>query len=80
MKIELSDDQLETLRLKATAQGLTLEGWFQKLAEQQAPAEQRKKKLRYSLTELLAQSDSNAPLSEEDLAWLNAPSVGRESG
>ena len=79
VKIELSDDQVETLRMKATAQGLTLEGWFQRLAEQQAPAGQRKRILCYNLTELPAQSDPNSPLSDEDLAWMTAPSVGRES-
>ena len=33
----------------------------------------------YSLDELLAQSnDCDLSLSEEDSAWLNSPSVGRE--
>lgn len=33
---------------------------------------------RYTLDELLAQCDSNAPLTEEDRIWIGAPSVGRE--
>ncbi|NNM58670.1 MAG: antitoxin [Legionellales bacterium] len=32
----------------------------------------------YTLEELLAQCDPNAPVSDEDLAWLDAKSVGRE--
>ncbi len=37
--IELSDEQAEALRTRATSQGLTLEGWFQKIAEREAPAD-----------------------------------------
>jgi hypothetical protein len=33
---------------------------------------------RYTLDELLAQCDSSAPLTDEDRAWLDFPSVGRE--
>jgi antitoxin ChpS len=33
---------------------------------------------RYSLDELLAQCDPDAPLSDEEQAWLDAPPVGRE--
>ncbi len=33
---------------------------------------------RYTLEELLAQSDPNAPMSDEDREWLNSPPVGRE--
>lgn len=38
--------------------------------------ERRKRK--YTLAELLAQCDPDAPFSEEDLEWLNSPPVGRE--
>lgn len=34
---------------------------------------------RYSLAELLAQCDADAPLSEEARAWDEAPSVGGEA-
>ena len=33
---------------------------------------------KYTLEELIAQCDLNAPWSEEELEWRNAPSVGRE--
>lgn len=74
--IQIPDDQAEALQAKAAAQGLTLEAWLQKLAGLQ---EQRTRKSRYSLSELVAQCDSSAPLSEEDEAWLDAPLAGREA-
>lgn len=37
-----------------------------------------RRKRKYTLDELLAQCDPNAPFSEEDNEWLNAPPVGRE--
>jgi antitoxin ChpS len=33
---------------------------------------------RYRLDELLAQCDPTIPSSDEDLAWLTAPSAGQE--
>lgn len=36
------------------------------------------KKPHYTLAELLAQCDANAPLSEEDRVWLDLPPVGKE--
>jgi antitoxin ChpS len=35
-------------------------------------------KHRYTLDELLAQCDPDAPLSQEQREWLDAPAVGRE--
>jgi antitoxin ChpS len=35
-------------------------------------------KPRYTLEELLAQCDPQAPIGEEDRAWLDSPPVGRE--
>ena len=35
-------------------------------------------KQRYSLNELLAQCDPDAPMSAEDRAWLDAAPVGKE--
>lgn len=35
-------------------------------------------KPRYTLDELLAQCDPDAPLSDEDRAWINLPPAGRE--
>ncbi len=35
-------------------------------------------KPRYTLDELLAQCDPDAPVSDEDRAWLNLPPAGRE--
>jgi antitoxin ChpS len=34
---------------------------------------------RYSLSDLMAQCDLNAPLSAEDRTWLDAPAIGREA-
>ena len=73
VKIELSEDQAAALTAKAAAQGLSLEDWFQKLAEQQSP------KPHYRLNELIEQCDTQAPLSAEDQAWMDAPAFGREA-
>jgi hypothetical protein len=35
--IELPDEQAAALNAKAAAAGLTLEGWFKKLAEEESP-------------------------------------------
>lgn len=37
VKIDLPDDRAAVLAQKAAKHGLTLEGWFQKMAEQEAP-------------------------------------------
>jgi hypothetical protein len=37
--IELPDEQAAALRAKAAAEGLSLEAWLQKLAEQEHPAD-----------------------------------------
>ena len=39
--IELPDDQAAALKAKAAAQGLTLEAWLKKLAEDAMPAGER---------------------------------------
>ena len=41
-------------------------------------APKRMRRSKYTSAELVAQSDVSAPLSPDDQAWLNAPSVGRE--
>lgn len=74
VKIDIPDQQAAALSRKAAAHGMTLETWLLKMAEREAPA-----KPHYSLPELLAQCDLNAPLSDEDRAWLDAPPVGREA-
>jgi antitoxin ChpS len=59
---------------------LTLEVWFQKLAGVESSITQPgPRKSRYSLAELMAQCDANAPLSAEDRAWMDAPAIGREA-
>ncbi len=35
-------------------------------------------KPRYRIEDLVAQCDLNAPMSDEDKAWIDMPSVGRE--
>lgn len=37
------------------------------------------RKPRYTLAELVAQCDPEAPLSAEDQAWIDAPDIGREA-
>jgi hypothetical protein len=39
LTISLSDEQATALQAKAAAEGLSLEEWLQKLAEQEAPVE-----------------------------------------
>jgi hypothetical protein len=39
LTIELSDAQAAALKAQAEAQGLTVERWFQKMAENHAPAQ-----------------------------------------
>jgi antitoxin component of MazEF toxin-antitoxin module len=78
--IELPDDQAAALKARAAAQGLTLEVWFEKLSGVEVPTRQPgPRKSRYSLEELMAQCDANAPLSAEDRAWMDAPAIGREA-
>ena len=78
--IQLPDEQAAALAAKAAAQGLTLTDWLGKLATGETPAgKARPRKGRYSLAELTAQCDPNAALTPEDLAWLEAPAVGREA-
>ena len=78
--IELPDDQAAALKARAAAQGLTLKDWFEKLSGVELPTNQPgPSKSRYSLAELMAQCDANAPLSAEDRAWMDAPAIGREA-
>jgi antitoxin ChpS len=43
------------------------------------PAPAPRKRPKYSLEELLAQCDPDAPISDEERAWLDEPAVGREA-
>jgi antitoxin ChpS len=62
---------LDLLHLQAGATvGLTVDGEHLIIDPKVKP--------RYTLDELLAQCDSDAPISEEDRAWIDAPPVGRE--
>jgi antitoxin ChpS len=54
---------------------LTIEDGITQMAAQEAPLH----KPHYTLEELLAQCDTDSPLSPEDRAWLDAPAVGREA-
>ena len=60
--IELPDEQTAAVKAKAVVG---------------APARPRKRS-RYTLSQLMNQCDLSVPLSDEDRAWLNAPSVGHE--
>ena len=53
IKIELPDDYAEALKAKAAAEGLSLEDWFRRRAEQEI----RPRKGRYTLAELVEQCD-----------------------
>jgi hypothetical protein len=61
--IELPDEQAAALRAKAKAQGLTLEEWFTKLAEEGSASSQGQRPLK-SAYGLLAQYGP-APSAEE---------------
>lgn len=39
LTIEVPDEHIPALKAKAAAEGLTLEGWFRKLAEQESACE-----------------------------------------
>ena len=73
--IDLPDDQAAALKAKAAALGLSLEGWFKKMAEQETPPGKK----HYSLSALMQLCDLQAPLSPEDREWMDAPDVGREA-
>ncbi len=75
IKIDLPDEQAAALKAKAAAEGMTVEDWLRHRVEQ----ETRPRKGRYSLSELVAQCDPTAPLSNEDREWLDSPPVGREA-
>jgi len=47
--IELPDEQAAALRAKAEAQGLTLQDWFKKLAEEESETSERPLKSAYGL-------------------------------
>src|SRR5260370_3911808 len=78
--IGLPDDQAAALKARAAAQGLSLEAWFEKLSVVEvADSQPIPRRSRYSLAELMAQCDSNAPLSAEDPQAIAAPAVGPEA-
>jgi hypothetical protein len=80
VRIDLPDQQAAVLTARATAQGLSLEDWFKRLAEQEARAGQRSaSKGRYNLAELMQQCDAGAARSVEDSEWLDDSSTGREA-
>ena len=74
--LQIPDDQAAALHAKAAAEGLTLEAWLQRLAGLEEPRSSRR---HYNLADLVAQCDTASKLTEEDSAWLDAPSVGREA-
>jgi hypothetical protein len=73
--INLPDDQAAALQAKAAAHGMTLEDWISRKLAEEAPTGRN----HYTLSELMEQCDLNAPLSDDDLEWLNAPAMGREA-
>jgi len=42
------------------------------------PRRHVRRRSKYTIEELVAKCDFDQPYSEEELAWLNAPPVGRE--
>ena len=75
--IQIPDDQAAALKLRAAAQGLSLEDWLKKLAGMELA--NRRQESRYRLSDLMAQCDVTAPLSQEDREWIESPNVGREA-
>ena len=64
---------LDVLHLEAGAEvALSLEN------DRFVVAPKPKPKPRYTLEELLAQSDYSQPLTEEERAWIDAPAAGDE--
>ncbi|HVZ83384.1 MAG TPA: hypothetical protein VG893_06880 [Terracidiphilus sp.] len=62
---------LDVLRLKAgSAVDLTIDGDRLVIEAESGP--------RYTMAELLSQSDYSAPQTDEEREWLDAPPVGRE--
>lgn len=62
---------LDVLHLSAgSTVGLSVEDGRLVVAAQTPP--------RYTLEQLLAACDANAPMSDEDRDWLDAPAVGHE--
>ena len=75
IKIDIPDDLAAALRKKAAAEGMTLEGWFRRRADQEV----RPRKGRYALAELLALCDPQVPVSPEVRECLDSPPFGREA-
>ena len=74
--IQIPDEQAAALQARAAAEGLTLEAWLRKLAGFE---QLRGRKNPYRLSDLVAQCDPSAPLTTEDLTWLDTPTIGREA-
>lgn len=51
VKIDIPDQQAAALSAKAAAQGLTLETWFQKMAERELPAQAQRDPAERSVVE-----------------------------
>ena len=65
MVIELPDEEAAALQAKAAAQGLTLQAWFKKLAEEEVAAEPRKSlKSAYGLLAEYGPAPSAAEIEE----------------
>jgi hypothetical protein len=56
--IELSDEQAEALKAKAAAEGLSLEAWLQKLAQQESPPAARPLQ---HIADIIVESMKNVP-------------------
>ena len=65
--IELPDDQVAVLTAKAAAEGLSIEEWLRRRADQEI----RPRKGRYTLAELVDQCDPQTPLSAEEHEWMD---------
>ena len=66
LTIQLSDEHATALQAKAAAEGLSLEEWLQKLAEQEPPATSRP--VRRHIWEVIAENMKDVP--PEDFAAL----------
>lgn len=74
LTLQIPDERLVELTAVAEKRGLTLTDWLLEVSESAASTSHP----RLTLEERLALCDPDAPLSEEELAWMADPPVGEE--
>jgi len=77
--INLPEQQIDVLTAKAAAQGLTLEGWFQKVAEQEVPSSSIAHLQKTNPREWARQFDAWVDSHDPNLPVLSDEAMGRDS-